>query len=134
MTFVDTNFLLALINDRDEHHDNAVALADQYRGLSLVTTDAVLLEVGNGLARGFRHEAVALFEELETSAEAEIVRLDPEIFNAALALYKSHLDKEWGMVDCVSFVVMRERQIPDALTSDKHFVQAGFRALMRESS
>ena len=131
MTFADTNFFLALINDRDEHHDKAVTLAEQYRGLSLVTTDAVLLEVGNGLARGFRDEAVALFEELENSPEAEIVRLDPEIFDAAKALYKSHRDKEWGLVDCVSFIVMRERQISDALTSDKHFVQAGFRALMR---
>lgn len=133
MTFVDTNFLLALINDRDEFHDKAIVLAEQFRGLKLVTTDAVLLEVGNGLARGFRSQAVALFEELETSAESEIVRLDPEIFNSALALYKSHLDKEWGLVDCVSFVAMRERQIPNALTSDKHFVQAGFRTLMREA-
>ena len=131
MTFVDTNFFLALINDRDEFHDKAVVLADEYRGQSLVTTDAVLLEVGNGLARGFRDEASALFEELENSAEAEIVRLDPEILSTAMALYKLHRDKEWGLVDCVSFVVMREMKIASALTSDKHFVQAGFRALMR---
>lgn len=131
MTFVDTNFFLALINDRDEFHDKAVTLAGEYRGQNLVTTDAVLLEVGNGLARGFRDEASALFDELENSTEAEIVRLDPEIFNAAVNLYRSHLDKEWGLVDCVSFIVMRERQISDVLTSDKHFVQAGFRALMR---
>ena len=132
MTFVDTNFLLALINGRDEFHDKAVALSNRYRGLSLVTTDAVLLEVGNGLARGFRREAAALFEELETSAEATIVRLDPEIFEAGLSLYKLHQDKEWGLVDCVSFVVMRQLDIEDVLTSDKHFVQAGFRALMRD--
>ena len=132
MTFVDTNFFLALINDRDEFHDKAVVLAGEFRGQSLVTTDAVLLEIGNGLARGFRDEASALFEELENSTEAEIVRLDPEILNTAMALYKLHRDKEWGLVDCVSFVVMREMTIASALTSDKHFIQAGFRALMRD--
>ena len=63
MTFVDTNFLLALINGRDEFHDKAVVLSNQYRGLSLVTTDAVLLEVGNGLARGFRREAAKTTNE-----------------------------------------------------------------------
>ncbi len=132
MKFVETNFFLALINDRDEFHDNAVVLAGEYRGQSLVTTDAVLLEVGNGLARGFRDEASVLFNELENSAEAEIVRLDLEILSAAMALYKLHRDKEWGLVDCVSFVVMREMKIASAQISDKHFIQAGFRALMRD--
>jgi len=50
-----------------------------------------------------------------------------------LELYKKFSDKKWGLVDCISFVVMRERGVNEALTSDKHFVQAGFRALMRDS-
>ena len=132
MTFVDTNFLLALINHRDKFHAEALVLADDYRGLKLLTTDAVLLEVGNGLARGFRREAAALFDELENSAEVEIVRLDPEIFEQAINLFELHTDKTWGLVDCVSFVVMRQYGITDALTYDQHFIQAGFRALMRE--
>jgi len=40
-------------------------------------------------------------------------------------------DKTWGLVDCVSFVVMRDAGILDSLTTDKHFEQAGFRALLR---
>ncbi|MFM5956954.1 MAG: PIN domain-containing protein, partial [Dolichospermum sp.] len=40
-------------------------------------------------------------------------------------------DKEWGLVDCISFIVMQDRGITDALTADTHFQQAGFRALLR---
>ncbi|MFM6264927.1 MAG: PIN domain-containing protein, partial [Dolichospermum sp.] len=40
-------------------------------------------------------------------------------------------DKEWGLVDCISFIVMQDRGISDALTTDIHFQQAGFRALLR---
>lgn len=43
--------------------------------------------------------------------------------------HKQMDDKQWGLVDCISFVVMRERGIDEALTADHHFVQAGFRAL-----
>jgi len=48
-----------------------------------------------------------------------------------LALFCSRLDKEWGLIDCVSFIVMQERGLTNALTTDEHFEQAGFRALLR---
>ncbi len=44
----------------------------------------------------------------------------------------NRMDKNWGLVDCTFFVVMQEREISKALTADGHFVQAGFRALLRE--
>jgi len=62
----------------------------------------------------------------------EVVRLTPALFEEAFALYKTYRDKEWGLVDCISFVVMRQAGVEEALTFDQHFVQAGFRALMRE--
>ena len=89
-----------------------------------------MLEIGNSLARSHKSEAIEIFEEFFISSEVEIVRLDETLFDKAFELYKSHADKTWGLVDCISFVVMREYGITDALTSDKHFVQAGFRALM----
>ncbi len=46
-------------------------------------------------------------------------------------MYEKYSDKAWGLVDCVSFVVMHENEIADALTSDEHFKQAGFNILMR---
>jgi len=45
-------------------------------------------------------------------------------------LYKKYADKEWSLVDCISFIVMRERGIKQALTFDRHFEQAGFDAIM----
>lgn len=58
--------------------------------------------------------------------------MTPELFASAIALYKQMDDKQWSLVDCVSFVVMRERGITAALTSDRHFIQAGFQALLAD--
>jgi hypothetical protein len=121
---------VALVNPRDENHEKANELVDAYDKKPLLVTDAVLLEIGNSLAKGYKQNAIEIIEEFLDSPEVEIVRLDETLFAKAFELYKSHTDKTWGLVDCISFVVMRERGITDALTSDKHFVQAGFRALM----
>jgi len=56
----------------------------------------------------------------------------PELFDRAVKLYPSHKDKEWGMTDCISFIVMQGMEVIDALTTDDHFRQAGFRALLIE--
>ena len=60
-----------------------------------------------------------------------IVPLTNDLYAQALILYRSRIDKEWGLVDCLSFVVMRERMLTEALTADQHFEQAGFQALLR---
>lgn len=95
-----------------------------------IVTDAVILEIGNSLSRRYKNRCIEIVENFFASEEIEVVRLDETLFNKAFDLYKSHADKTWGLVDCISFIVMRENNITDALTSDKHFVQAGFRALM----
>ncbi len=130
--FVDTLYLVALINARDSYHARASELVDVFSRSSLVTTDAVLLEVGNTLARNFKSEAVEVIETLLAGNDTEVVRLTPELWAQSFALYRSHLDKKWGLVDCISFTAMRNRGIAAALTFDQHFVQAGFTALMRE--
>jgi predicted nucleic acid-binding protein len=130
--FVDTAFVVALVNERDQHHSRAAELADSLDGFPLITTDAVLLEVGNALARNFKGQAAEVIEDFLTSEEVEIVTLDAALFQRAFDLYRTHTDKAWGMTDCISFVVMRERGVTDALTNDKDFRQAGFNALMRE--
>ncbi len=63
----------------------------------------------------------------------EVVPLTPELFDRGFALFRSRPDKEWGLVDCISFTLMRERGLRTALTADIHFQQAGFRALLLES-
>ena len=129
--FVDTSFVVALVNEKDQHHVRASELAELFDGYPLVTTDAILLEIGNALARNFKEQAVEAIEDFLMSEEVELVRLDASLFQSAFELYRTHKDKTWGMIDCVSFVVMRERGIVDALTNDKDFGQAGFNALLR---
>jgi predicted nucleic acid-binding protein len=128
--FVDTLFVVALINDRDKYHEKALELAAKYSGVSLLVTDAVLLEIGNTLSSRFREQAIKAIEGFIESDEVEVVRLNKSLFELAFEAYKKHDDKTWGLVDCISFIVMREYGVIDALTCDKHFVQAGFRALM----
>lgn len=129
--FIDTSFIIALINERDQYHKQALDLADRYMDQPIVITDAVLLEIANSLARRYKNEAVQVIEEFLASEDVDVVRLTTEIFNRAFDLYKTRPDKEWGLVDCISFIVMRDRAINLALTFDQHFAQAGFEILSR---
>lgn len=131
--FIDTLFVIALINRRDQYHKQASELADKFEGNLFLITDAVLLEIGNALARNYRNEAVVVIEQFLASEEVEVVRLTPELFDQAFALYKASQDKEWSLVDCISFVVMREAGVSRALTFDRHFAQAGLEVLMRDA-
>jgi predicted nucleic acid-binding protein len=133
-TFVDTLFVVALLTPNDKYHARADAIADAYVNGPLVTTDAVLLEIGNSLARQRKAEAVGIITRFVRAENVEIVRLTPEPFERGFALYRRYQDKQWGLVDCISFAVMRERGMTDALTFDQHFTQAGFNALMREDA
>ncbi len=130
--FIDTSFVIALVNEKDLDHKLAVELSLLYEGFPTLITDSVLLEIGNSLARRFRQEAIKTINSFLLSGETEIIRLTPELFDKAFLLYQTHKDKTWGLVDCVSFVVMNDYSVNDALTNDKHFQQAGFKALMRD--
>lgn len=130
--FLDTLFVVALVNRRDQYHRQAAELSERFEGYPFLTTDVVLLEIGNALARGYKQEAIEIIEEFLNSDETEIIHLTPELFQQAFDLYQTYHDKEWGLIDCVSFVVMRKRGIRQALTFDRHFSQSGFQVLMRE--
>ena len=125
--------LLLLIN-RDQYHQQASELSERFEGYPFLITDTVLLEIGNALARSYKNEAVDIITEFLDSEEVEIVHLTPQMFEQAFDLYKTYQDKEWGLIDCVSFVVMREKGVNQALTFDRHFIQAGFQVLMSESN
>jgi predicted nucleic acid-binding protein len=132
---LDTAYVNARLNTRDQWHAAAVAwerrLARQRR--RLVTTEFVLAEIADGLAAiRFRGHAATAIDALRVSPLVEVVPASSALFDAALALYSARADKNWGLTDCTSFLVMRERGLTDALTTDDHFRQAGFRALLRE--
>lgn len=134
--FLDAAYAIALSSPRDQHHLRARQLAEKLAAdaVRMVTTRAVVLEIGNALAKQrYRRAATALLQALERDPNVEIVPLTEALYHRAMEWYLSRPDKEWGLTDCVSFVVMRERELADALTADAHFEQAGFRALLRET-
>lgn len=133
--FLDTAYAIALSVESDEYHERAEELAERLEAeaVRLVTTRAVLLEIGNSLSKArYRKAAVELLDALEQDSQVEIVSLSEELYKQALELFRKRPDKDWGLVDCVSFVVMQERGLTEALTTDEHFEQAGFHPLLRD--
>lgn len=132
--FADTGYWVALINPRDDLHKKAQKLSKDIQPAHIVTTEMVLVEVLNDFSdRGefFRKAAVNLIEKLYQHSNTTIIPQTSLQFQTALTLYKQRPDKEWSQTDCVSFKIMEEHAIVEALAYDKHFIQAGFQALMR---
>jgi uncharacterized protein len=133
--FLDTAYAIAIATPSDKFHQkaNQLALWIEANNISTVTTRAILLEIGNGLSKQrLRHEAVRLLRLIEQDSTIAVIPLSDNLYANALTLFEKRLDQEWGLVDCVSYVVMKEQGITQALTTDKHFQQMGFRALLCE--
>jgi predicted nucleic acid-binding protein len=134
--FLDTAYAIALSSSEDMYRERAVKLAGELRANKsrLITTRAVLLEIGNALSKQrYRAAAVRLLIALESDPTVEIIPLAEQLYIRALQLYRERDDKDWGLTDCISFVVMGDEGITDALTTDIHFRQAGFTALLLEN-
>jgi len=128
--FADTSFYLALFSDDDAHHDRAVALSKELR-TPIVTTEFIVLELGDALsALANRALFVSLYDEFLRSRSPMIVPVSPELIDQGFQLFRSRSDKSWSLTDCTSFVVMQQRGMTEALTTDRHFKQAGFTALL----
>jgi predicted nucleic acid-binding protein len=80
----------------------------------------------------WRGIAAALIEDVLADPDVTVVPLDRALFARGYERYRSRAGKDWGLTDCISFVVMEEREIREALAYDQHVLQAGFRALLRE--
>jgi len=135
--FLDAAYAIALSVPKDSYHRRAVLLADELEASKtrLVTTRAVMLEIGNALSKQrYRRAAVELLLSLEADPNVTIVPLSEDLYAQALRLYRGRPDKDWGLTDCTSFIAMQDRKITEALTTDEHFQQAGFRALLLEGS
>ncbi len=128
--FIDTVFVVALINQKDQYHYQTLELSRKYENVPLLITEAILLEIGNALAKDFKQEAIETIKAFRTSNEVLIVELNAQLFNRGFELYEKYQDKAWSLVDCISFVVMNDHKITDVLTTDDHFKQAGFNILM----
>ena len=131
--FLDTSYLVALTHKRDQYHEDAVSVRKTLKEpVRLITMSAVLMEFGNMFSSvHFRDKVFRYIQLLKNDKNTEIVFVTEQMFEAALSMFGKYHDKEWGLVDCISFLVMQKNGITHALTSDEHFEQAGFTALLK---
>jgi predicted nucleic acid-binding protein len=129
--FADTSYVLAFLGEKDQHHQRAVAWT---RALCapVVTTEYVVIEVGNSLTKvGDRAVFVDFYRALRQGTKLEVIAASTELQDRGAELFGERLDKEWSLTDCISFVIMSERGMHEALSADRDFEEAGFRALLR---
>lgn len=129
--FADAFYFFALLNDKDVAHQAAKNFSAQSNA-PYVTTVWVLTEVADGCAAPDRRDAfLKLLDLLKESPDAKIAPCSEELFERGIELFRQRPDKDWPLTDCISFLVMEEQGLTDALTGDRHFEQAGFRALLK---
>jgi len=127
---IDTSGFFALYSEKDKNHSAANELFEQSR--LRITTSYILAEyVALALVRGLpRQNVLAFSEEILFDDSVEIVWVSQQQHIQAVELLQQRPDKTYSLCDAVSFVLMRERGILEALTTDKHFVQEGFVRLL----
>lgn len=131
--FVDTSALYALIDKRDTHHRQAREAVTQLlrSGRRLVTTDYVVAETVNlANARAGSALGIRILDLIEQSAGIRIEWITSARFESTKRFFRRHADHRYSFTDCASFVVMRELDVADALTTDRHYVEAGFVSLL----
>ena len=131
--FADTSFWIAISSRRDQYHSQAAAWHQSVvrTASRIVTTEAVLWEWLNALSdASTRTIAAEGYRRVHADRRIEVVPFQPELSDAAIGLYRGRADKNWSLTDCLSFVIMDRHALTEALTTDRHFEQAGFRANM----
>ena len=132
--FADTVYWIALTNSFDQYHAKAVEVSSAVGNCRLFTTEAVLTEFLNALAdKGplVRAVAVEMVEAIMSNSQVTVIPQTLRTFSRSLAFYKARPDKGYSLTDCGSMLLMRERRLSEALTTDRHFEQEGFIALLR---
>ena len=131
--FVDTAAWLALINSQDDFHDLAIKVRKKLKrnGYNFTSTDFVFLEVADALNNPrFRKQTIMFINRFKRLPDLDVIPVSDSLFQQEWQLYTQRLDKDWGLTDCISFVVMQQENITEAFTTDKHFEQAGFIRLL----
>jgi predicted nucleic acid-binding protein len=129
--FADTFYFIALLDASDASHSRAVAWSRQ-AGVSFLTTEYVLLELGDAFHMpGLREEFVVFQDAVRADSKFRVLSASPQFYVAGLNLFRRRRDKDWQLTDCISFALMKDRGLREALTGDKHFEQAGFSALLK---
>jgi uncharacterized protein len=131
LLFADSYYFFALGNVRDPAHGRAVAFSLSFAG-KLLTTDWIIMELGDGMVQPAQRPVfLRLVEQFHADPDMTVIPFSAELMTAGIDLFRRRSDKEWSLTDCVSFVAMQREGITEALTGDRHFEQAGFRALLK---
>jgi predicted nucleic acid-binding protein len=126
LAFLDSGAIYALTDGNDLNHQ-AVSEVYRDRRRSFVTHELVLVESFSLLTkRMHKNAAIGMVGALRRSPRVEVVAMTPRLLEAGWKRCERFRDKEWDWVDCISFEVMDERRIKNALSLDHHFTQAGF--------
>jgi predicted nucleic acid-binding protein len=131
----DAGYWIALLNPRDALHVRAVTLSNARARSRVITSELVLTEVLNAFAskgEALRMVGCSVVQTIRSNRNATVVPMTSVLFEQARTRYCARGDKDWGLTDCSSFLIMEEYGIVDALSADRDFVQAGFRALLLE--
>ena len=131
--FIDTSYIYALLNKKDKFHSAARTLTGTFHPQDrFVISDTVILEACSLLAgTKARKHIVAFVNEITINKHYTILHTDADLFRRAFQLYEEYDDKEWSLVDCTSFLIMKKEKIRFALTADSHFEQFGYIAVLR---
>jgi predicted nucleic acid-binding protein len=128
--FADTSFYIAAISPGDVRHSDATKLLIQLRR-KIVTTDYVLTEMANLLSRGDDRTAfLQFYVAICADPHTEVIPSSRTRWMEGFKLFSERPDKNWSLTDCISFAVMQQRGLTEALTADHHFEQAGFKVLL----
>lgn len=128
--FADTSWFQAILSTRDQHHEAATA-ASRLPWSLLVTTEFVLLELGSTFSQpDDRSDFLLIDRMVRTRDDVLLIPATSGLLQRGRDLFATRSDKAWSLTDCISFVVMQEHGLTEALTTDHHFSQAGFHALL----
>jgi predicted nucleic acid-binding protein len=128
--FADTSFWLVLELNDDQNHERALKYWQSLikTTFAIVTTSYVFDEVVTYLnSRNHHEKAIEVGENLLLSPTIELVHVNENLFFEGWTMFRQRQDKRYSLTDCVSFVVMRQKELEISLTFDRHFSQAGFR-------
>lgn len=130
---LDTSFIQAVLSRHDQRHQQAMTLLKRVEeAAEIIVSEYVLTELANGMCSIDRLGAARWIEGCQETENTRVIATSSELFGAGLSLYAGRSDKSWSLTDCTSFLIMWKEGLSIALTSDRHFLQAGFRALMLE--
>jgi hypothetical protein len=127
--FVDTSAWYAYARRDDPDHAAVKEALEVWEG-RLVTSDFVFDEVATLVRARLGHGvSLRVGETLRNPSVVELVHLLPEDEEDAWEWFKRHDDKAYSFTDCAGFSLMRRLKISAAITTDRHFRQAGFQVL-----